>query len=271
MRSRHLFPFGFLAGRRGRVASRPGLAAVLLAAALLAACPPPPPPFALVADSDSLDFGRTYVGTTNRSAIAGWTNASQAGVTVEGILIDSGGSPFAANLGQPYTPRTIAPGRRTLFFLGFSPTAVGPASATAMLQTAATVQSVALSGEGVLQISDGDLAVRDRDLVADQALDFGNVPFPGGSAIKTFNLINASNNPFAVDGYFADGTRGFKLISPTPPFAIGSRESLVISIIFRPPNVDDYSDGITFYGGRDAANRAGTALKGSGVPRPEGE
>lgn len=248
---------------------RRGLTVGLLAGLVLGCGPQAP--FVLEPSPATLDYGRVYVGTTKGLfSTTRWKNTSSAAITINGIGVVPTGSPFSVGLTQPFTPITLNPDEETPSIrFNFSPTAAGPASAEGMLvQAAGAARNVALTGEGVFQISDGGFEVGDRALVAGQALDFGDVPFPGGRSLREFRLTNRTNEMIGVLSYFSDGKQGFKLVAPTPPFVLAASESVVIAVLFSPPDTGSFSDAITFYD-PTRTRQAGTALKGRGVPRDE--
>ncbi len=93
----------------------------------------------------SLDFGNVQVGTT-KELIVTVTNISSSSVYVNG----AGGAVYAPfNAVQNCQHQTLPPGGTCQFFFDFSPTTVGPASATSSFTLNDEPFTVTLSGNGV--------------------------------------------------------------------------------------------------------------------------
>lgn len=245
----------------------------LFIASLLAACAPQ-----LVPTSTGHNYGKVYIGTTTVSVPVQWRNVSTRSVEVIGIgppFSMGPQTPFAANLATPFQSFTIGPlpgGISPRFTFNFSPTRAGKVDEVGNLQLLRG-RSVpfTLDGEGVVQISDGNLAVSERDLVAGEVLDFGTVVLPGGRAQREFRLTNRSGAPLTVRGGFVKGgpvTAGvqgqgpFFLVAPTPPFVLPAGGSFVVLVLFRPRAPGVFTDAITFTDANNPASTAGTSLIG---------
>ncbi|MDO8137581.1 MAG: choice-of-anchor D domain-containing protein [Candidatus Brocadiales bacterium] len=239
---------------------------LLLLVTWMAGCAPPGNAN-LVPANATLDFGDVYVGTTKQDTIS-WTNNGTDPGEIVGLAVNTekaftyGGPAFQAMI--------INPGQSTPnYLINFSPSRTGGHSGRASPGfTGGTHTSIRLRGNGVTQKAVGALSVTGGDMVAGQALDFGNV-LVGGNATRTFNIQNNSPNAIAVNASWSGGNRGFTVTAPGNSFNVPAATattpgSVAVTITFAPPAVGTFTDAVTF-SDASGANLAGTVVTGRGV------
>ena len=232
-----------------------------------------------------LDVGQTYVGTVI-SKTGTWRNSGTAKATIVQIPLTMGGANanlFAGALMGP-VPATVAQGAALAppAVFAFAPTAVGQFTATAtpaVQEANATVNAMALQGEGIAQINRGSLVLGGQPLTLGQPVNFGRVRVGAASPIITLNLQNTfmpTGNVRITKVQLHNNNQGFTYVGPQPPFNIPQGGRVAVQLRFTPPPFPNpplekkFYDGITFFEvqtdtlGNITASASGTALCGVG-------
>ena len=238
----------------------PSTFALLIIIPVLAACGPkldPSPP-------QPLDIGQAYAGTT-ASKTGTWRNSGTANVTITQPVLTMGGANanlFAGVL-MGAVPATVAAGRTLTppAVLVFAPTDVGQFTATAtpaVQEANATVNAMALTGEGIMHYVVGNLTLGGQQIVVQppKPVNFGRVQVGRQSPIVTFDVQNgvfATQNITITKVQFSMNNQGFSYVGPPTPFVVPQGGKVAVQLRFRPPAFPNppqekmFRDGVTFF------------------------
>lgn len=152
IRSNRTFTFNGVP-RDGYTNANFGLSAVATGDALISASSfaggGPAQPGVLVADPIALDFGPMPLGGTSQSRTVTLSNSGGTPLQVGGASLTGANVADFQILRNGCTGATLAPSQTCTLSLAFSPTALGPRTATLQLQTAANTLGISASGTGV--------------------------------------------------------------------------------------------------------------------------
>lgn len=171
---------------------------------------------------DSLDFGNVAVGESSERQVT-VANGGDLALTVSAVEMSS--TLFAVI--SPPVPFTVAPGDRQVMTLGFTPSSVGPQSATARITSndaAMPAIVLRLAGTGVQPIR--------RLSVSPASLDFGRVAV-GQSADQVLTLTNTGNATLVIEQVTISDSQ-FALQSPAFPLSLRPGAEVGAVIRFTP-------------------------------------
>lgn len=242
--------------------------AVLLAA--LCGCKPAN----LVPVNAQIDFGDVLVGTTSAPQMVSWNNTGGDQATIFALPITNAVFKYGGT-GNFQSADIAVGGTSPQWPIVFEPTALGaqagevdpnafnPSGANRPQTTPA-----ALKGNGVAQISTGDLSVIGGAIAPGRILDFGNVQVNTTSAALTFTVRNSSaTKTHVVSVQWANGGQGFAVTAPGQQFAVPPGSAIAVVLTFTPAAVGDAADGVRFVvAGSGGSHEAAAAVKGKGTP-----
>jgi len=245
------------------------------AAAALAGCE------TLDANRRTVSFGFVLVGTTKGPERVNFTNTDTPALNVTDVPIAGAGAVRFSRTITPTTPVNLAKDQVVGVGYSFSPTAAGKVRATSTPTlnnppAGTTTSTVDLDGEGMNQISEGELTVGDGALVNpatnNAPLDFGSVRVPGGAPVtRTFKVRNRHRTSrLNVTVSITPNTQGFTMTVPAQmTFTLNPRQRLDVTIQFVPPAIGNFNATVTFTGvdpnNAAVTGYAGTAMTGRGV------
>jgi len=237
-----------------------GMLTALVAVIPLTGCGPqldPAPP-------QPLDIGQAYVGTM-ASKTGTWRNSGTANATIAQPVLTMGGANanlFAGAL-MGAVPATVTKGQMLAppAVLVFAPTDVGQFTATAaprVNEPAATVNAMALKGEGIMHYVVGDLTLGGQQITLQppKPVNFGRVRVGQQSPIVTFDVQNgvfAAQNITITKVQFSMNNQGFSYVGPPTPFVVPKGGKAAVQLRFRPPQFPNppqekmFRDGVTFF------------------------
>lgn len=254
------------AGRRGLgmtavVVMALALTAVASAPAFAAAddCPDDTTtPFPITVTPPSIDFGDVYLGATSPEQIVTVTNTS--GET-QAVTIGGGAAGAFGGTTSCGGVSSLAPGASCAFFYEFSPTDLGAAAGSTIIQaTAGSITrdlTVDFTGNGLFPFS-----------LAPTSIDFGGVAYTHTSPshpVTVTNISGVTQNPVAITGGDAGVFSATTNCDSTTSFAAG--DTCVFDYTFSPDGVHPFTGdaiiGITAAG----ATRSYTMnFTGTGLP-----
>jgi len=211
-----------------------------------------------------LDIGQAYAGTT-ASKTGTWRNSGTANVTITQPVLAMGGANanlFAGVL-MGAVPATVAKGQALAppAVFAFAPTDVGQFTATAtptVAEANATVNAMALKGEGIMHYVVGDLTLGGQQITLQppKPVNFGRVRVGRQSPIITFDVQNgvfATQNITITKVQFSMNNQGFSYVGPPTPFVVPRGGKVAVQLRFRPPAFPNppqekmFRDGVTFF------------------------
>lgn len=136
----------------------------------------------------SVNFPNQAVGSTSTNQAVVLTNSGTVPLLISSI---SATAPFnASNVDCPTGPSTLAPSTTCTINVSFSPTVVGPATGTLMINNSASgsPHTVALTGTGIAGVL----------TATPNPLPFGNVNV-GVTSTKTITLTNTGTNSLTIN------------------------------------------------------------------------
>ncbi len=251
------------------------LGIVAVAAATLSGCA------TLESNRGTVSYGLVLVGTRKGPENVNFTNTDTPVLNVTDVPLAGAGAAAFSRTITPATPANLAKDQRVTVAYTFAPTAAQRyrATSTPTLNNApagTTVDTVNLEGEGVNQISEGDLTVGEGALTNpinnNTPLDFGAVQVPGGAPVtRTFKIRNRSRTSnLRVTVTITPNTQGFTMTVPAQmTFTLTPRQRLDVTLQFSPPAIGTFNATITFSGvdpnNPAVTGYAGTTLTGQGV------
>ena len=231
-------------------------------------------PANLVPANPQIDFGDVLVGTTSAPQMVSWDNTGGDKATIFALPITNAVFKYGGTVNFQ-SADIAAGGTSPQWPIVFQPTALGAQagevdpnafnpSGTNRPQTT----PVALKGNGVAQISTGDLSVIGGAITPGQILDFDNVQVNTTSAALAFTVRNSSaTKTHVVSVQWANGGQGFVVTAPGQQFAIPPGSAIAVALTFTPAAVGNAADGVRFVVvGGTGAHEAATAVKGKGIP-----
>jgi hypothetical protein len=212
-----------------------------------------------------VDFGDVLVFTTSAPRTLTWRNAGTAHEVHGGRVR----SPFAG-VGT-FASLTVLNNATVSLQFSFAPQAPGPATEQVKLITSSGAKSdrVALKGNGVFYISDGNITISETigGGAPAQALDFGKVPV-GTSKSLTISVQNTTAAAVANTVNWSLNNQGFTSAPANgAALPIPANAAATVTITFTPAAVGVYQDSVTI---KDATGKivSGIMVKGEGV-KPE--
>jgi HYDIN/CFA65/VesB-like, Ig-like domain/Abnormal spindle-like microcephaly-assoc'd, ASPM-SPD-2-Hydin len=200
----------------------------------------------------SMNLGSVPVGTRQTQSMtlsnSGGTSVVISGATVNGTCYSVSGLTFPYNLGT---------GGSVNLSVTFTPASSGTSSATLMLSSDASDQSVAVALTGTGTTSVGNLAVNPSSLnfgsvnIGSTQTQNGSVSASGGSV--TLSSASSSNSAFTVSGV-------------TLPTTIPAGQSLPFTVTFAPTASGTASANISFF--TTSSTSASQTASGSGATQP---
>ena len=175
----------------------------------------------LIATPVSFDFGDVQVGTTASQLVSNIMNTGSAPVLMSG----AGGAPgIPFNATQNCQGLTLAPGAACQMFFTFSPTAVGPASASSHFTWTGVSFTIPLVGNGR----------GPRLLVSPTGLEFGEVAIGTTSPQQVTTITNLGPLPVTMSG--AGGAPGapFSAAQSCQGVTLNAGESCQMIFTFSP-------------------------------------
>ncbi|MBL8512747.1 MAG: choice-of-anchor D domain-containing protein [Betaproteobacteria bacterium] len=156
-------------------------------------------PVATVVLRAPINFGDQVLNTASAAQTVNIANSGTATMTVSAISLSG---PHANNFAVSGTCSSVAPGASCPVLVTFNPTATGTRTASLGVatdaQNAAAVNSVALSGNGVL-------APRPVAALSLTSVGYGNSIFGGASSVQTIVLKNEGGLPLSITSIAATG------------------------------------------------------------------
>ncbi|HLG42373.1 MAG TPA: choice-of-anchor D domain-containing protein [Planctomycetota bacterium] len=247
----------------------------IAAAATLSGCE------TLDASRRNVSYGLVLVGTRKGPETVTFTNTDAPVLNVSDVPMAGADATAFSRAITPAVPANLAKDQRVTVDYTFAPTAARRfvATSTPTVNNApagTTIDTVNLDGEGVNQISEGELTVGEGALVNPIAngtpLDFGAVRVPGGAPVtRTFKVRNRHRlSPLRVTVTITPNNQGFTMTVPAlMTFTLAPRQKLDVTIQFAPPAIGNFNASVTFSGvdpnNRTVTGYAGTTLTGRGV------
>ena len=189
----------------------------------------------LLAVNNAINFGDQVIGTPSSSQTVFISNVGNAFVFVNGIGL---AGPNAADFQSSGICGGLVPGATCTVSVSFNPSTIGPRTAQLSIgsnaQNAATVNSVALSGNGVP-------LPRSLAVLSATAVGFGNTIFGGAAAPQTILLTNNGTLPLVIQ---SATTSAEYTQTNNCPASLNPQTSCTISLSFTPfglgPRVGDF-------------------------------
>jgi hypothetical protein len=191
-------------------------------------CTGNPLPVPVIALTPSVDFGDQIVNTASTVRNVSIGNTGTAPLTVSAISITGANANQFVQTGQC---ASVAPGASCPLAVTFTPTSIGAKTAsisvTSNAQNAATVNSISLTGNGVL-------APRPLVNLSLTAIGYGNSIFGGASSSQTVTLKNEGGLPLTITSITAVGDF---LVSNNCGPSVASLGTCSITVAFTPLGV----------------------------------
>lgn len=179
----------------------------------------------LLAVNNAINFGDQVIGTQSSSQTVFISNVGNAFVFVNGIGL---AGPNAADFQSSGICGGLVPGATCTVSVSFNPSTIGPKTAQLSIgsnaQNAATVNSVALSGNGVP-------LPRSLAVLSATAVGFGNTIFGGAAAPQTILLTNNGTLPLVIQ---SATTSAEYTQTNNCPASLNPQTSCTISLRFTP-------------------------------------
>jgi Abnormal spindle-like microcephaly-assoc'd, ASPM-SPD-2-Hydin len=194
------------------------------------AAPAPTPTYLLSPSTNSLNLGKTLVGTSASQTVAltnigtGSVNVSQAGVTGTGFTLS----------GFP-GPTSLAAGQSLTLTVGFAPGSVGSASGSLSVVSNATNSpaTISLAGTGVQPMMS----------VTPTSANFGKVTV-GVTNTQLFTVSNPGTANLSINQASLAGT-GFSLSGMAAPMSVPPGGTSAFTVGFTPNAASNFSGNLT--------------------------
>ncbi len=151
-----------------------------------------PVPVPVIALSSSVDFGDQIANTTSAPQTVNIANTGTSTLVVSAITL---GGTHASQFSVTGQCASVAPGSSCPLIVTFTPNGTGARTASISVisnaQNAATVNAIALTGNGVL-------APRPIVKLSVTAVGFGNTIYGGASSTQSITLKNDGGSPLAI-------------------------------------------------------------------------
>jgi hypothetical protein len=207
----------------------------------------------------ALPFGSVALGFT--SAAKTVTLTSTGSGTLASIVVSTVGTYAGDFTPTTQCPSRLAPGKKCTISVTFSPTVVGPESATLQVSdnAATSPQTVALSGTGLADVT-----------LTPASISFGNVATGTASNAKNFTLHNNELTALSISSITFTGANAGDFAQTntcgTLPTSLAAGSSCTISVTLTPSATGAESATLTVNDNAAAPyNTVTSALSGTGV------
>src|SRR5271166_5403873 len=183
----------------------------------------PPTVGTIIANSATINFGSTQVGSTATQNVT--LSVSGAPVTVTSVQVSGAGFTVV----PPTLPSTLSSGQSLVLTIQFVPQTAGQRTGSLVVASNATNATlmVALSGSGTAA-SPGTIAANSTTV--------SFVPTQVGSTATQNVTLSVSGAPVTVTSAQVSGA-GFTVVPPALPATLSPGQSLVLTIQFAPQTV----------------------------------
>jgi hypothetical protein len=210
----------------------------------------PPAVGTITANSATISFGSTQVGSTGSQNVT--LSVSGAAVTVNSAQVSGAGF----TLVPPTLPVTLSPGQSLVLTVQFAPQTTGQLSGSLVITSNASnsTLTVTLSGSGT--------AAPAGTITANSTTVSFSPTQVGTTAAQTVTL-SVSGAAVTVNSAQVSGA-GFTLVPPTLPATLSPGQSLVLTVQFTPQSTGQFSGSLVIASNASDATLTVT-LSGSGT------
>lgn len=211
------------------------------------------PSAGLNAGSTSIDFGSLTVGSSKSNSFSVTNSSTTDSISVSQLTLTGAGFSIVS---VPSTPFTVAPGQSAAIVLSFTPSTVGSASGSLVINSNASDSAVTISLTGT-----GSAPAAGQLSVSPPSMNFGTIAVGSTSTAKT-GTLTAGGADVHVSTVDQTG-QGYTLSGITFPVTVPAGKSISFSVTFSPSASGSAPGSLAFVS--DATNSPATeTLSGSG-------